>query len=91
MCLLWLVDPAAVSNAVVEQINGGAWRTRTEMAEEYARLLDEDRVTDYAYLGHVDWAAINAAIMARWSHSGLTYIKNLAWKLRLGVASVSPR
>lgn len=29
-----------------------------------------------------DWKAINAAIVARWSDSGLKYIKRLAWKIR---------
>ncbi len=27
----------------------------------------------------VDWSRVNRAIMARWSVSGLTYIKELAW------------
>ena len=28
----------------------------------------------------VDWAAVNAAILSRYSVSGLTYIKAQAWK-----------
>ena len=28
----------------------------------------------------VDWTKVNAAIIERWSKSGLKYIKELAWK-----------
>lgn len=31
--------------------------------------------------GSYDWAKINAAIIERWSISGLVYIKERAWKL----------
>jgi len=30
----------------------------------------------------VDWAAVNAAIIARWSLSALEYIKRMAWSGR---------
>lgn len=29
----------------------------------------------------IDWRAINAAIIERWSKAGLIYIKERAWKL----------
>jgi hypothetical protein len=29
----------------------------------------------------IDWSKVNAAIMARWSQSGLLRIKKAAWKL----------
>ena len=32
----------------------------------------------------VDWAKVNRAILERWSHSALVYIKNRAWAIAEG-------
>lgn len=48
--------------------------TRDDVAVEYADVL--------AFRHLVDWPGINRAIIARWSKSGLEYIKRAAWKLR---------
>ena len=47
--------------------------TRKDMALTYALGLRD--------FPGVDWAAINAAILKRWSKSGLIWIKTQAWKL----------
>jgi len=46
---------------------------RDDIARTYAVCL--------GYEDKIDWKLVNAAIIARWSPSGLSYIKNLAWKL----------
>ena len=46
--------------------------TRNDIALTY-RLAMQSRES-------VDWAKVNAAIIERWSKSGLKYIKELAWK-----------
>lgn len=48
-------------------------KDRKAMAGVYARYLDAN---------DVDWGVVNAAILTRWSMSGLQYIKTLAWKIR---------
>lgn len=45
--------------------------SRDEMADEYARWI-LNAFTD-------DWRQINAAIIRRWSESGLLYVKRKAW------------
>ena len=48
---------------------------RNEMADEYEYWIGDP---------YVEWPKVNAAIVDRWSKSGLTYIKNRAWKIRTG-------
>lgn len=50
-------------------------KRRNDIALSYAACMRER--------DSVDWPKINAAIAARWSTSGLSYIKGLAWKHRL--------
>lgn len=55
------------------------------MLEEIAdqRMTRDDVAASYAFgllQGGVDWAAVNKAIIKRWSHDGLNYIKAEAWK-----------
>lgn len=54
--------------AVVDENN-----KRNDIATKYALAL--------AQADPVEWAAVNRAIMERWSKAGLIYIKELAWKL----------
>lgn len=44
---------------------------RQQVADTYAILIQK---------GHKDFAAINQAILNRWSMSGLRWIKTQAWK-----------
>lgn len=48
-------------------------KKRNDIALSYAACM---RVRD-----SIDWPKINAAIVARWSLSGLSYIKGLAWRV----------
>jgi hypothetical protein len=48
---------------------------RNEIAFEYGRLLQS-----YGTEG-LNWQRVNRAIIERWSESGLSYIKNRAWKI----------
>ena len=48
---------------------------RNDLAHVYAKLL---RNLDY---DDPDWRYLNEAIIARWSESGLRYIKTKAWKI----------
>ncbi|HJR00963.1 MAG TPA: hypothetical protein VKA83_04995 [Methylomirabilota bacterium] len=54
--------------------------TRDDVAVDYAAAL-------LAYGPSGEWREINEAILARWSMSGLNYIKTQAWKLARGGAS----
>ncbi len=45
--------------------------TRRDIAKTYALALQSSEKTD--------WAAVNAAIIARWSVSALKWIKEKAW------------
>lgn len=51
-------------------------RTRDEAAEVYADALRKIPLDDIE-----KWSALNARILARWSRSGLIYIKTKAWKI----------
>lgn len=48
---------------------------RNEVAEEYATMLI---LADADWIG---WPLLNAAVVRRWSVSGLEYIKRRAWKI----------
>lgn len=48
---------------------------RDQMAEAYSTYVEDDD-------GAVDWPAVNAAIVERWSKAALNYIKAEAWKRR---------
>lgn len=50
---------------------------RLEIAEAYAELL----MSNWSQLGELDVAALNEAIVNRWSLSGLVWIKERAWKI----------
>lgn len=47
------------------------WATRDDIAAEYSAGLR---------YGCSDWPKANAAILERWTPSGLAYIKRKAWK-----------
>lgn len=49
--------------------------TRDDMANEYQRLLRTEGPNWHG------WAALNLAIMDRWSMAGLRWIENRAWRL----------
>jgi hypothetical protein len=55
---------------IMNEIEGEQF-TRKDVARTYAILIQK---------GHQSWAPINAAIMKRWSKSGLLWIKGQAWK-----------
>jgi hypothetical protein len=48
---------------------------RRDVAKTYALAMR----TEKAGVEKVDWKAVNAAIIARWSVSGLNWIKTQAW------------
>jgi len=48
--------------------------TRRDIAQTYRLAMQSSEP--------VDWAAVNAAIIARWSLSALEYIKRMAWSGR---------
>lgn len=56
-----------------------------EIADPHMRQADVASTYGLAMLSgerdQIDWAKVNAAIMARWSQSGLLRIKKAAWKL----------
>lgn len=45
--------------------------TQADVAQRYAWAIQR---------GDVDWKAVNEAIIARWSVSGLKRIKRMAWR-----------
>lgn len=66
---------AAVSMPTTLEVIANA-KTRDDVVQEYANCIV---AADDGY--EQDWQAINAAIIAKWSRSGLRYIKNHAWTL----------
>jgi hypothetical protein len=63
-----LPDPEA---AILEDV-ANPDVTRDDVATAYALgLLSE---------GAVNWPTVNAAIIERWSTSGLEYVKRIAWR-----------
>lgn len=52
------------------------FKNRDEVAVEYARLIRARPATPPS-----TWVNLNAAIIDRWSRSGLLYIKRKAWKI----------
>lgn len=54
---------------------------RKSIASTYGLAIHAER-----YGEKVDWKTVNEAIIARWSFSGLNYIKKLAWKRLEGIA-----
>lgn len=50
------------------------WWGRADAASEYAAGMQ------YA-LSDIDWKRVNAALIERWSESGLAWIKRKAWKM----------
>jgi hypothetical protein len=54
--------------------------SRDELAQEYATLL-RTRPANWG-----GWPALNLAVVARWSESGLAYVKRQAWKIAEGQA-----
>ena len=48
-------------------------KKRDDIAMAYARELHGESL--------VDWPAVNAAVIERWSRSGLSYIKKRAWRI----------
>ena len=73
-----MTDPQDTGRTVASPAELDEWlrlfASRDEVAEEYARLIFQ---TDAAWSG---WAEVNAAILRRWSPSGLRYIKTKAWR-----------
>jgi hypothetical protein len=50
---------------------------RNHLAETYKEMIRDQLVNRSTF----DWPKINAAIIERWSISGLVYIKERAWKI----------
>jgi hypothetical protein len=55
-------------------------KDRKAASDLYAQAIRSE------FSAHYDWAAINRAIVRRWSRSGLIWIKNRAWKIAQGKA-----
>ena len=53
-------------------------RAQYDIAMLYADCIDQ-----FVAAEAIDFSAVNAAIMARWSKSGLTRIKKTAWTLMM--------
>ena len=68
----------------------GRAKNRNEAARAYKRGLQQQRADDCTawYEGkpfaRIDWPAVNAAIVARWSKRSLDQIRCWAWKLERG-------
>ncbi len=54
---------------------------RPDMAEFYRNVIYADHLARRRGEPGVDFGAVNAAILERWSPSGLNWIKSRAWKL----------
>lgn len=54
---------------------------RKEIAGIYAHLIQLDLSSKPVSRHHFDWGKINHAIIDRWSHAALIYIKERAWKI----------
>jgi hypothetical protein len=63
------LELACCTETLLNEIANGA--TRTAVAQTY-RLAMHSR-------SETDWKRVNEAIIARWSVSGLTWIKKQAW------------
>lgn len=50
--------------------------TRRSIAMTYRLAMEQEKDADGE---KIDWSKVNAAIIKRWSVSGLEYIKRLAW------------
>ena len=50
--------------------------TRKSIAMTYRLAMEQEKDTDGE---KIDWQKVNAAIVKRWSLSGLMHIKKLAW------------
>ena len=70
-----VLDSTALDRWVAQFAN------RDEMAVAYGRLIEEHGA---AWPGY---AALNLAIIDRWSRSGLVYVKEKAWKLAAAVGA----
>ena len=64
-----------IADAMVEAIRAREWNTRDKVVPAYRALI---MICEH----EEDWNAgsVNAAIIERWSKSGLEYIKREAWK-----------
>lgn len=76
-----IVDITIGNDGSIKKVDWVAWLmnelelpacTRKNVAKTYSYLLRQ---------GHKEWAAINRAIIKRWSPSALRWIKEQAWKL----------
>ena len=61
---------------IILQEIGDKHFTRDDVSLSYAFCIDSSE--------EVDFGKINKAIIGRWTHSALDYIKERAWKLRHG-------
>ena len=69
---IWLL--ADCTNTLLAEIAGKEF-TRLDVAKTYALAM---RAEKYG-TEKVDWAAVNKAIIERWSVSALNWIKSQAW------------
>jgi len=65
----WTMNLMCADMVIKNEIERGC--TQKQIAQTYALALRSQE--------HVDWKAINMAIIERWSISGLERIKKLAW------------
>ena len=54
-----------------------AAKKRDDVVPAYAAAIVADLIPPA-----LDWRAVNIAIIGRWSHSGLDYIKKGAWRIK---------
>ena len=70
----------------------GRAKNRNEAARAYKMGLQQQRADEGQawYEGkpfaRIDWPAVNAAIVARWSERSLDQVKQWAWKMERGEA-----
>lgn len=64
------MELAACTDTILSEITQGA--TRRAVAQTYRLAMQSSQPTD--------WPRVNAAIIARWSVSGLQWIKKQAWR-----------
>ena len=74
-----IVELADCTSTLLAEI-GNRKMTRSDVAVTYRLALRSSSPTD--------WAAVNRAIVERWSSSALKHIKRLAWRSVGGVVEV---
>lgn len=66
------IELACCTSVLLAEIEDRAFK-QADIAQTYALAMNSS--------GPTDWAKVNAAIISRWSRSGLVRVKNMAHKI----------